>query len=64
MNRATSRGIRLSSVACAVVVLAVSAWFNQASANEVSPELHLNYFLAPWSFKNHLEQGLIVLSGM
>lgn len=47
MNRATSRGIRLSSVACAVVVLAVSAWFNQASANEVSPESHLNYFLAP-----------------
>jgi hypothetical protein len=46
MNRATSRGIRLSSVAFAVVVLAVSAWFNQASATEIPSESHLSYFIA------------------
>jgi hypothetical protein len=47
MNRATSRGIRLSSVACAVVVLAVSAWFNQAAANEINPQSRLSYFIVP-----------------
>jgi len=47
MNRSTSRGIRLSSVACAVVVLAVSAWFNQASASEINPESYLTYSIVP-----------------
>ncbi|WP_170940632.1 hypothetical protein [Pseudoalteromonas sp. NBT06-2] len=43
MSRSTSRGIRLSSVAFAVVVLAVSAWFNQASANEINLESNSSY---------------------
>ena len=32
MQRSASRGVKLSSVALAVAVLAISAWFNQASA--------------------------------
>lgn len=43
MNRSTSRGIRLSSVACAVAVLAISAWFNQASASEENSEQVSSY---------------------
>ncbi|SFD24417.1 hypothetical protein [Pseudoalteromonas denitrificans] len=40
MNRSTSRGISLSSIAFAVVVLAVSAWFNQASAMQVEQNIY------------------------
>ena len=41
MYRSTSRGVRLSSVAIAVLVLGVSAWFNQAAACE-SQDVYLS----------------------
>ncbi|MBE0362653.1 hypothetical protein PULV_a0188 [Pseudoalteromonas ulvae UL12] len=39
MHRSASRGIKLSSVAFAVAVLAVSAWFNQAAAQNIEPDV-------------------------
>ena len=35
MQRSANRGVKLSSVALVVAVLAISAWFNQASAQSV-----------------------------